>query len=76
MITEYFLLPDGNDLTKVHLHVVDLGDEDCCQRFIQSCPIHVDSGTDRQHETCDSLVNFVVFFETFKGYREGGRAGI
>lgn len=66
------LLPDGDDLTKVHLHVVDLGDEDGCQRLIKSCSIHVDGGTDGKHEACDSLVNFVVLFQTFKGDRESG----
>lgn len=70
-----YFLPDGDYLTKVHLHIVDLGNENGCQCLIQSCSIHVDSGTDRQHESCDSLVNFVVLFQTFKGDGEGGWAG-
>lgn len=65
-------LPDSDDLTKVHLHVVDLSDEDGCQRLIQSCPVHVDGGAHGQHEACDSLVDFVVFLQTFEGDREGG----
>lgn len=68
--------PYGDDLTKVHLHVVDLSNEDGCQCFVQSCPIHVDGGTHRQHKACDSLINSVVFLQTFKGDREGGWAGM
>lgn len=68
------LVPYSDDLTKVHLHVVDLGDEDGRQRFIQSGSVHVDGGAHRQHKTRDSFVNSVVFFQTFKGDRQSGRA--
>lgn len=70
-----FFLPDGDDLTKIHLHVVDLGNKDGCQRLVKGRSVHVNGGTDGQHETRDSLVNFVVLLQTFKGDREGGWAG-
>lgn len=66
------VLPDGDDLPKIHFHVVHLGNEEGCQRLIQSGSIHVDGGPHRQHETRDSLVNLVVLLQTFKGDGEGG----
>lgn len=66
-------LPDGNDLTKVHLHVVDLSDEEGRQSLVQSRPVHVNGGSNRQDKSCDSLVDSVVLLQTFEGDGEGGR---
>lgn len=63
----FLFLPYGDDLTKVHLNIVDLSDEEGCQSFIQSRSVHVDGGAHRQHETRDSLVNFVVLLQTLEG---------
>lgn len=68
-------LPDGDDLTKVHLHVVDLGDEDGRQRLVQRRPVHVDGGADGEHKTRDPLVDLVVLLQTFKGDGQRSRAG-
>lgn len=65
-------LPDGDDLAEVHLHVVDLGDEDGGQGLVQRRPVHVDGGPHRQHEARDALVDPVVLLQTLEGHREGG----
>lgn len=49
--------PDSDNLTRVKYDAVHLGDEDGCNRLIQSSAIHVDGGTDWEHKTSDSLVN-------------------
>lgn len=43
----FHCLPDGDDLTKVHFHIVDLSNKDGCQRLIQSSSIHVNGSTNR-----------------------------
>lgn len=65
-------LPNCDDLTKVHLHIVDLSDENGCQGLIERRPVHVNSGANRQYETCDSFVDSVVLLQAFEGNREGG----
>lgn len=66
-------LPDSNDLTKVHLHVVDLSDEDGRQSLVECRPVHVNGGANRQNKSGDSLVNSVVLLQTFEGDGECGR---
>lgn len=71
----YARLPDGDDLTEVHLHVVDLGNKDGRQRLVQSRAVHVDGGADRQHEARDPLVDAVVLLQTLEGDGQRGGAG-
>lgn len=66
-------LPDGNDLTKVHLHVVDLSNKDGRQSLVECRPIHVNGGANRQNKSGDSLVNSVVLLQTLEGDGECGR---
>ena len=66
--------PDSDDLAEVHLHVVDLGDEDGCQGLIQSSAVHVDGGTHGQHKTCHTLVDLVVLLQALEGDWQSGRA--
>lgn len=66
--------PNGDDLTEVHLHVVDLRNEDGGQSLVQSRSIHVDGGAHRQHEPRDPLVDPVVLLQTLEGDGERGGA--
>lgn len=52
--------PDGDDLAKVQLVIVNLCDEYCCHSLIKSGAIHIDRGTHREHKTDDAAVNVVV----------------
>lgn len=67
--------PDGDDLAKVKLVIIDLRDEYCCHSLIESGAIHIDGGAHREHETDDAAVNVVVLQEALEGYRQCGRAG-
>lgn len=49
--------PDSDNLTRVKLDAIHLGNKDGCNSFIQSSSIHVDGGTDWEHKTSDSFVN-------------------
>ena len=68
------LLPYCEDLTKVHLHIVNLSNKDGRQCFIQSGSVHVDGGAHRQHEARDSLIDLVVLLQTLEGDGQRGRA--
>lgn len=67
-------LPNSDDLSKVKLIVIHLGDEDSCHGLIESGAVHVDGGPDRQHKADDASVNMVVLEEALKGDRQSGRA--
>lgn len=41
-----FQVPDGENLAKVEVHVIDLGYKDGCHGLVQRSTIHVDGGTD------------------------------
>lgn len=53
-------LPDGDDLAKVELIIIHLGDEDGCHGLVESSAVHVDGGPDGQHEADDAPVDVVV----------------
>lgn len=67
-------LPDCDDLSKVKLVVVHLGDENGCHGLIECCAVHVDGGPDGQHEADDASVDVVVLEEALEGDRQSGRA--
>lgn len=72
--------PDGYNLTGIKCYAVHLGDEDGCDGLVQSCSVHVDGGTNREHETSDSLVDGQVLFQAAEGdgkgsSADGGRGG-
>lgn len=67
--------PDGDDLAKVQLVIIDLCDEYRCHGFVESGAIHVDGGAHREHETDDAAVDVVVLQQALEGYRQRGRAG-
>lgn len=66
--------PDGYNLTGIKWYAVHLGDEDGCDGLVQSCSIHVDGGTNREHETSDSLVDGQVLFQAAEGDGKGSSA--
>lgn len=59
--------PDSDNLARVQLDAVHLGNEDGGHSLIQGSSVHVDGGADRQHETGDSFVNTQVLLQTAEG---------
>lgn len=67
--------PDGDDLAKIQLVIIDLCDEYRCHGLVESGAIHVDGGAHGEHETDDAAVDVVVLQQALEGYRQRGRAG-
>lgn len=67
-------LPNGDNLAKVELIIIDLGDEDGCDRLVERRAVHVDGCPDRQHEANNASVDVVVLEEALKSNRQSGRA--
>lgn len=67
-------IPDGENLSKVKLIVIDLSDKNSCQGFIQSSAVHVYGGTNGEHKAGHAFVHLVVFLQAFEGDRQCGRA--
>ena len=59
--------PDGDNLAKVQLIVVDLGNEDGSHGLVECGAIHVDGGTHGQHEAGNAPVDVVVLQQALKG---------
>lgn len=57
-------LPYGDQLSKVQLVLVDLGDEDSRHSLVQSRAVHVDGGTHGEHEASDLTVHVTVLQQT------------
>lgn len=73
-VTVCLILPDGDQLAKVQLVVINLSNKDGCHCLIESCAIHVDSGTHWENKTSDLPVHMTVFQQTLHGDRQCGRA--
>jgi len=65
-------LPDGEDLSEVEVHVVDLGDEDGRHRLVERRAVHVDGGAHGQHEARHPLVHSVVLLQAAEGDGQRG----
>lgn len=65
-------VPYGDDLPKVQLVVVDLGDEDGGHGLVERRPVHVDGGAHGQHEARDPPVHVVVLQQALEGDRQSG----
>ena len=65
-------LPDGEDLSKVEVHVVDLGDEDGRHSLVEGGAVHVDGGPHGEDEARHPLVHAVVLLQTAEGDGQGG----
>lgn len=68
-----YLVPDGDDLTKVKLVVVDLGDKNGRHCLVERGPVHVDGCAHGQHEANDPPVDVVVLQQALEGDRQRGR---
>lgn len=66
--------PDGDDLAKVQLIIINLCDEYGRHSLIESGAIHIDGGAHREHKTYDTTINVVVLQEALEGNRQCGRA--
>lgn len=67
-------LPDGENLAKVKVHVIDLSNKDGCHSLVEGGAVHVDGGAHREDETCHSFIHVVVLFQTAEGDGQGSRA--
>lgn len=67
--------PDGYNLTSIKWYAVHLGDEDGCDGLVQSRSVHVNGGTNREHETGDPLVDGQVLFQAAEGDGKGSSTG-
>lgn len=56
-----YCIPDGENLSKVEVIIIDLSDKDGSEGFVESCAIHVYGGANREHEASHPLVHLVVF---------------
>lgn len=60
-------------MAEVKLVVVDLCDKNGSHSLIQRSAVHVDSGSDGQHEADDPPVYVVVLQQALEGDRQSGR---
>lgn len=67
-------VPYGDDLAKVQLVVVHLGDEDGGHGLVERGAVHVDGGSHGQHEPRDPPVHVVVLQQALERDRQGGWA--
>lgn len=63
--------PDCYNLPCVQMDPVHLCDEDGSHSLVQRSAVHVDGGTDRQHEACHTLVDSKILFQAAKCDWEG-----
>jgi len=68
-------IPDGENLPKVQVHVIDLSNKDGCHSLVEGGAIHVDGGANRKDKTCHSFIHMVVFLKTTEGDGKSSRAG-
>ena len=62
-LTIAFILPDQNIITKIQIQSFILCKKYSSNSFIQCSTIHIYCGTDRQNQTRNSRVNFVIIFK-------------
>lgn len=74
MVHSTYHWPDGDDLAKVQLIIIDLCNKYGCHGLVQSCPVHIDSGTHGEDKADDAPVNVVVLQEALEGNRQRGGA--
>lgn len=68
-------LPDGNNVAHVKRIVIHLGDEDGGDGLIERCAIHVNSCTNWEDKSSNSLIDAIVLLSTSERDRQRGRAG-
>lgn len=59
----YIALPDCDNLSKVKVIIVHLGNKNCCQGFIECCAIHIDCRSHWQYKACHPLIYLVVLLQ-------------
>lgn len=67
-------LPDGENLSKVQVHVIDLSNKYGSHSLIQGSAIHVDGGTHRKYKPCHSFIHTVVLLQTAESDGQCSRA--
>lgn len=53
---------------------MQLGDPQGTNAFIQRCPVHVDSGSQRKNKTTDAFIDTIVLLSAFNSGWQSGRA--
>lgn len=63
------LVPDGHNLTKGHIYVVDLTNEKGSNCFIQRCAVHVNGSAHGNYKAAHPLVDSIFRFQAAQSYR-------
>ena len=66
--------PSRDDLARIQGDVVELRNEDRCDRLVQSRTVHVDRGAERKHETAHARVHVVANLQAVHRRWQGCRA--
>ena len=66
-------IPDGDDFPNVHVHVVDLRNEESCHSLVERRAVHVDGGSHGDDEAAHAGVHVVVVLQAFQCHWHGGR---
>lgn len=66
-------IPNGDQLAKVQLIIVDLGDKDGRHGLVKSCSVHVNGGAHRQHETRYLPIHIAVLQQALHSNGQSGR---
>ena len=67
-------LPNDDDLINAGRHLLYLRYEDGSHGLIEGGAIHVDGGSDGQHEPCHTRVGTELLLQALNGHRQCGRA--
>lgn len=71
----YYLIqlssPDSHDLSNGECEAPDLCDKDGCHSLIQSCAVHVDSGSNGDDKASHSHINLILLLKTLEGHWQG-----
>ena len=71
--SELLSLPGDDDFHRIQWDIVQLGDVNGSDSFVQRRSIHVHCRSNRQDETGNFRIDMIVFFDTAIGDRQGGR---
>ena len=67
-------LPDGDQLSKVQLVVINLSNKDGRHSLVKRRAVHVNGGSNREDKASNLPVNVAVFQQAFHGDGKRGRA--
>lgn len=74
-IKRTLFLPDCDNLTRIKMHTIHLGNKDGRHSLIESSSIHIDGGTYWEHKTSDSFVNGQILLQATECDRKCASTG-